>query len=165
MTEGYLGNDALLAVLWTLPHLKHPRKLRQNLLTYLVRGSYGYTRPFIPTVTGTRCLLRILWPLCCTYIVTTSSLKGRVPSSVLGPSFPYFSKVDYSGDCWDHKEASPVEFTLAKHVKLSTNMEDGNLPVKEDVGTIYVQHNGRGIINIHRVPVTVGMIPRPLCCT
>ena len=36
-------------------------------------------------------------------------------------------------------------------------MEDGNLPVKEDVGTIYVQHNGRGIINIHRVPVTVGM--------
>ena len=46
---------------------------------------------------------------------------------------------------------------MAKYVNLGANTEDGNLPFKEDGGTIYVQHNGRSILNGHRVPVTVGM--------
>ena len=36
-------------------------------------------------------------------------------------------------------------------------MEDGTPPFKEDGGTIYVQQNGRIILNIQQIPVTVGM--------
>ena len=51
----------------------------------------------------------------------------------------------------------PAEPTLEKHGKLGPNAEDGNPHFKEDGGTIYVQHNGRSILNRRRVPVTVGM--------
>ena len=50
-----------------------------------------------------------------------------------------------------------MESTLVKYGKLSTNTVDGKLPSKEDGGTIYVQHNCLSVLNIHRVPVTVGM--------
>ena len=50
-----------------------------------------------------------------------------------------------------------MESTLVKYGKLSTNTVDGKLPSKEDGGAIYVQHNCLSVLNIHRVPVTVGM--------
>ena len=51
----------------------------------------------------------------------------------------------------------PCRIHLGKYRNLGTNKEYGTLPFKEDGGTIYVQHNGRSILNRHRIPVTVGM--------
>ena len=69
----------------------------------------------------------------------------------------FYKKEEFERNPLLWSQQSPAESTLAKYGNLGSSTEDGTLLFKEDCATIYVQHNGRSILNRNRVPVTVGM--------